>query len=53
MLDRDADHDRAEDSAELSALGRYAIRRLRGMAQAGDPLLQVRITLLDVDDPLI
>lgn len=51
VLDRGADHDPAEDSAELTALGRYAIRRLRGMAQAGDPLLQVRITLMDVDDP--
>jgi Plasmid pRiA4b ORF-3-like protein len=51
VLDRGADHDPAEDNAELTALGRYAIRRLRGMAQAGDPLLQVRITLTDVDDP--
>lgn len=51
VLERDANRDRAEDSAELTALGRYAIRRLRGMAQAGDPLLQVRITLIDVDDP--
>jgi len=49
VLDRDADHDPA--SAELTGLGRYAIRRLRGMAQPGDPLLQVRITLRDVDSP--
>jgi hypothetical protein len=51
VLDRGADHDPAEDSAELTALGRYAIRRVRGMAQAGDPVLQVRMTLMDVDDP--
>jgi hypothetical protein len=51
VLDRGADHDPAEDSAELTALGRYAIRRIRGMAQAGDPVLQVRMTLMDVDDP--
>jgi hypothetical protein len=51
VLDRDADHAEAGDSAELTDLGRYAIRRLRGMAQPGDPLLQVRITLRDVDSP--
>ena len=51
VLDRGADGDPDEDSAELTDLGRYAIRRLRGMAQAGDPLLQVRITLMDVADP--
>lgn len=44
----------ADDSAELAELrdlGRYALRRLRGMAQPGDPLLEVRITLADVDSP--
>jgi Plasmid pRiA4b ORF-3-like protein len=51
VLDRDAGSDLEEGSAELTDLGRYATRRLRGMAQAGDPLLQVRITLMDVDDP--
>jgi hypothetical protein len=51
VLDRGADRDPDEGRAELTDLGRYAIRRLRGMAQAGDPLLQVRITLMDVDDP--
>lgn len=51
MLDHGADADPDEGSAELTDLGRHAIRRLRGMAQAGDPLLQVRITLTDVDDP--
>ena len=43
--------DQAGDTAELTDLGRFAIRRLRGMAEPGDPVLQVRITLLDVDDP--
>jgi hypothetical protein len=51
VLDRGADPDPDEGSAELTDLGRYAIRRLRGMAQAGDPLLQVRITLMEVDGP--
>jgi hypothetical protein len=51
VLDGGADHDRADESAELTDLGRYAIRRLRGMAQPGDALLQVRITLADVADP--
>lgn len=46
-----AERDPDEDSAGLTDLGRYAIRRLRGMAQAGDPLLQVRITLRDVNGP--
>jgi hypothetical protein len=50
-LYRGTDRNPDEDSAELTDLGRYAIRRLRGMAQAGDLLLQVRITLIDVDDP--
>jgi Plasmid pRiA4b ORF-3-like protein len=43
--------DQASDTAELTALGRFAIRRLRGMAAPGDPVLQVRITLRYVDDP--
>jgi pRiA4b ORF-3-like protein len=51
VLDRGADGGPDEGSAELTDLGRYAIRRLRGMAQPGDPLLQVRITLMDVGDP--
>ena len=43
--------DQAIDTAELTDLGRSAIRRRRGMAEPGDPVLQVRITLRDVDDP--
>jgi Plasmid pRiA4b ORF-3-like protein len=43
--------DQASDTARLTDLGRSAIRRLRGMAEPGDAVLQVRITLRDVDDP--
>jgi hypothetical protein len=43
--------DREAGSAEVTDLGRYAIRRVRGMAQPGDPVLQVRVTLADVDGP--
>jgi hypothetical protein len=43
--------DRAGETAELTDLGRSVIRRLRGMAQPGDPVLRVRITLRDVGDP--
>jgi hypothetical protein len=43
--------DQANDTAGLTDLGRYAIRRLRGMAEPGDSVLQVRITLRYVDDP--
>ncbi len=45
--------DQAHDKARLTDLGRFAIRRLRGMAEPGDPVLQVRITLRDVDDPRV
>jgi hypothetical protein len=41
----------AEDTVELTALGRFATRRSRGMPLPGEPVLQVRITLLDVADP--
>jgi hypothetical protein len=43
--------DREADSAGLTDLGRYAIRRVRGMAQPGDPVLQMRVTLAGVDGP--
>ena len=43
--------DREAGSADLTELGRYAVRRVRGMAQPSDPVLQVRVTLADVDDP--
>jgi hypothetical protein len=43
--------DREAGSAGLTDLGRYAIRRVRGMAQPGDPVFQLRVTLADVDDP--
>ena len=51
VLDSGTDQEEADGSAELTALGRYAVRRLRGMAQPGDAILQLRITLADVADP--
>ncbi len=53
VLDSGTDQEEADGSAELTALGRYAVRRLQGMAQPGDPLLEVRITLADVADPQV
>ena len=43
--------DREAGSVMLTDLGRYAIRRVRGMAQPGDPVLQLRVTLAGVDGP--
>jgi hypothetical protein len=43
--------DRDRDTATLTDLGRHAIRRVRGMAQPGEPVLQVRITLAGVTGP--
>jgi hypothetical protein len=43
--------DREAGAAGLTDLGRYAIRRVRDMAQPGDRVLQVRVTLADVDGP--
>jgi hypothetical protein len=43
----------AGDTAGLTELGRSALGRLRGLAEPGDPVLQVRITLLGVGDPLV
>ncbi len=45
--------DRKAGSVMLTDLGRYAIRRVRGMAQPGDPVLRLRVTLADVDGPLV
>ena len=45
--------DREAGTAMLTDLGRYAVRRVRGMAQPGDPVLQIRVTLADVDGPLV
>jgi hypothetical protein len=50
-LDVGTDREKDDHSAELTTLGRSAVRRLRGMAQPGDAILQVRITLADVADP--
>ena len=44
--------DREAGTAMLTDLGRYAVRRVRrvrGMAQPGDPVFQMRVTLADVD----
>jgi hypothetical protein len=43
--------DEAEDTVALTALGRFAVGRSRGMPLPGEPVLQLRITLLDVADP--
>jgi Plasmid pRiA4b ORF-3-like protein len=43
--------DREADTVELTELGRFAIRRVRRMAQPGDPVIQLRVTLVNVDDP--
>ena len=43
--------DREAGSVMLTDLGRYAVRRVRGMAQPGDPVLQLRVTLGGVDGP--
>ena len=43
--------DETTDSAELTALGKFAIGRLRGLPQPGEPIFQVKMTLLDVSDP--
>ena len=43
--------DREAGSDMLTDLGRYAVRRVRGMAQPGDPVLQLRVTLAGVDGP--
>lgn len=51
VLGRGPDDDLAGGAAELTDLGRHAIRRLRGLAEPGDPVLQVLITLADVADP--
>jgi len=43
--------DREQDAVRLTPLGRFVIGRSRGMPLPGEPALQIRITLLDVDDP--
>jgi hypothetical protein len=42
---------REAETAGLTDLGQYAVRRVRGMAQPGDPVLQMRVTIAGVDDP--
>jgi hypothetical protein len=43
--------DEAQDTAELTVLGRFTAARSRGMPLPGEPVLQVRVTLPDVADP--
>jgi len=45
--------DWSKATVELTGLGRYAIRRVKGMAQPGDSVLRLRITLLEVSDPSV
>jgi Plasmid pRiA4b ORF-3-like protein len=45
--------DQGGTAAELTPLGRAAIRRVRGMAQAGDAIVQLVVRLEDVADPLV
>lgn len=43
--------DETTGAAEITALGKFAIGRLRGLPQPGEPIFQVKMTLLDVSDP--
>ena len=38
---------------ELTPLGRFAVGRLRGVPLPGEPILQVKVTLSDVEDPVV
>jgi hypothetical protein len=50
-VDQHGRADWSKATAELTSLGRYAIRRVRGMAQTGDPVLTIRITLAGTSSP--
>jgi hypothetical protein len=41
----------AEDSVELTAVGRHGTRRMRGEPEPGDPVHQIVVTLAEVADP--
>jgi hypothetical protein len=43
--------DGENDTVELTALGRFAIGRIRGLPQPGEAVLQVKITLVGAEDP--
>jgi hypothetical protein len=43
--------DGENDTMELTALGRFAIGRIRGLPQPGEAVLQVKITLVGAEDP--
>jgi Plasmid pRiA4b ORF-3-like protein len=45
--------DDAAGTVGLTPLGRFAIGRLRGAPLPGEPVLQVKVTLADVEDPVV
>ncbi|MGH3159402.1 MAG: plasmid pRiA4b ORF-3 family protein [Streptosporangiaceae bacterium] len=45
--------DQAADTVQLTPLGRFAIGRLRGQPLPGDRVLQVKVTLADVENPTV
>lgn len=42
-----------EDSAELTAIGRFGIRRMRGEPEPGDPVHRITVTLAEVTEPRV
>ncbi len=42
-----------EDSAELTAIGRFGTRRLRGEPEPGDPVHRITVTLAEVAEPRV
>jgi hypothetical protein len=42
-----------EDSAELTAIGRYGTRRMRGEPEPGDPVHRITVTLAHVEQPRV
>ncbi|MGH3865283.1 MAG: plasmid pRiA4b ORF-3 family protein [Pseudonocardiaceae bacterium] len=42
-----------ENSAELTAIGRYGTRRMRGEPEPGDPVHRITVTLADVTQPRV
>ncbi len=42
-----------EDSAELTAIGRTGMRRMRGEPEPGDPVHQITVTLAEVAEPAV
>ncbi|MGH3991572.1 MAG: plasmid pRiA4b ORF-3 family protein, partial [Pseudonocardiaceae bacterium] len=42
-----------EDSAELTAIGRFGTRRMRGEPEPGDPVHRITVTLAEVAEPRV